>query len=119
MRTVQYAAKWVCRFGSDAFARRALLPFGLAGLVALAAPPLTALASTSVFETAPAEPRAVVVKGQSDGRADDTDAIQRALDQAADRGGGGVVFLPSGRYRISRTLFVWPGVRLFGVGASR
>ena len=88
-------------------------------LLALAALPLAAFASTSAFESAPAEPRAVIVKGQADGRTDDTDTIQRALDQAADRGGGGVVFLPSGRYRISRTLFVWPGVRLFGVGPTR
>ena len=29
------------------------------------------------------------------------------------------VFLPAGRYRITRTLFLWPGVRLFGVGAAR
>ncbi len=47
------------------------------------------------------------------------DAIQRALDQAAEHGGGGVVFLPSGRYRISRTLLIWPGIRLFGTGATR
>jgi hypothetical protein len=77
------------------------------------------LASTSAFESAPADPRAITVKGQRDGRADDTDAIQHALDQAAERPGGGVVFLPSGRYRISRTLLVWPSVRVFGVGPTR
>ena len=37
-------------------------------------------AGTSVFQTAPADPRAVTVVGKGDGRADDTDAIQRALD---------------------------------------
>ena len=77
------------------------------------------LAATSAFESAPSDPRAITVKGQRDGRADDTDAIQRALDQAAERPGGGVVFLPSGRYRISRTLLVWPSVRVFGVGPTR
>jgi len=76
-------------------------------------------ASTSAFESAPADPRALTVKGQGDGRADDTDAIQRALDAAAEKPGGGVVFLPSGRYRISRTLLIWPSVRLFGVGPTR
>lgn len=76
-------------------------------------------ASTSAFESAPAEPRAITVKGKGDGRADDTDAIQRALDTAADKPGGGIVFLPSGRYRISRTLLVWPAVRVFGVGPTR
>ena len=78
-----------------------------------------ALASTSAFESAPADPRAITVKGKGDGRADDTDVIQLALDQAAEKPGGGVVFLPSGRYRISRTLLVWPAVRIFGVGPTR
>jgi hypothetical protein len=85
-------------------------------LFTLSAP---ALAATSAFESAPADPRAITVKGQHDGRADDTDAIQLALDQAAEKPGGGVVFLPSGRYRISRTLLVWPSVRVFGVGPTR
>ena len=78
-----------------------------------------ALASPSVYVTAPDEPRAVTVKGVGDGRADDSAAIQQAIDQAAAAGGGGIVFLPAGTYRISRTLFLWPGVRLFGIGAQR
>jgi hypothetical protein len=78
--------------------------------------------STSVFLTAPDDPRAVTVKGVGDGRADDTAAIQQAIDAvSADRqsGGGGVVFLPSGRYRVSRTVFLRSGVRMFGVGPTR
>src|SRR5262249_57959862 len=54
-----------------------------------------------------------------DGRADDSAAIQQALDAAAATPGGGIVFLPQGTYRISRTLFLWPGVRIFGIGAQR
>jgi hypothetical protein len=84
--------------------------------LALAGP---ALAATSAFESAPNDPRAVTAKGKGDGRADDTDAIQHAIDQSAEAGGGGVVFLPSGRYRISRTLLVWPAVRVIGVGPTR
>ena len=74
--------------------------------------------STSVFLTAPDDPRAVTVRGVGDGRADDTAAIQQAIDAVAadrQRGGGGVVFLPSGRYRITRTVFQRSGVRIFGV----
>lgn len=103
-----YARNWRRRIGS--------LLGCVAVLTTLSAP---ALAATSAFELAPADPRAVTVKGKGDGRADDTDAIQRAIDQAAEHGGGGLVFLPSGRYRISRTILVWPAVRIFGTGPTR
>lgn len=75
--------------------------------------------SGSVFPTAPAEPSAVTVEAVGDGRADDTGALQQALDKARDATGHGLVFLPSGTYRITRTLIVPPGVRIYGVGATR
>jgi len=82
--------------------------------------PLPAFAgSTSVYLTQPNDPRAITVKGVGDGRADDSEAIQQAIDAAAKGGQGGLVFLPSGRYRISRTIFVRSAVRVFGVGATR
>ncbi|MGI4947520.1 MAG: glycosyl hydrolase family 28-related protein [Janthinobacterium lividum] len=70
----------------------------------------------------------MTVAGVGDGRADDTAALQTAIDAAAGpagtgkagpRDGGGIVFLPSGRYRLSRSILVPPGVRLFGVGPTR
>jgi len=78
-----------------------------------------ALASTSAYVTMPDDPRAVTVAGARDGRTDDTAALQKAIDAAADKGGGGIVFVTSGRYRISRTIYIWPGVRVFGVGKTR
>ena len=78
-----------------------------------------AAASPSVYTAMPDDARAVTVKGVGDGRADDSAAIQQALDAAAATPGGGIVFLPQGTYRISRTLFLWPGVRIFGIGAQR
>ena len=96
--------------------RRSAFAFAcIAALLVAGAPAMAA----SAFETAPRDPRAVTVNGKGDGRADDTDAIQRALDQAADSPGGGLVFLPSGRYRVSRTLLMWPAVRLIGTGRTR
>ncbi|RSV39617.1 gluconolaconase [Sphingomonas sp. ABOLD] len=92
----------------------------LAGL--LVATSLTAPAvaqHASVFPTAPDEPRAVTVKARGDGKTDDTAAIQKALDEARDASRHGIVFLPSGRYRISRTLVVPAGVRVYGVGPTR
>ncbi|MES2988353.1 MAG: glycosyl hydrolase family 28-related protein [Pseudomonadota bacterium] len=88
--------------------------------LALLLGPLPAFAgSTSVYRTAPADPRAITVKGVGDGRADDSAALQQAIEAASVGGNGGVVFLPSGRYRISRTVFVRTAVRVFGVGATR
>ncbi|NYT41944.1 gluconolaconase [Sphingomonas sp. R-74633] len=82
--------------------------------------PLPAFAgSLSVYRTQPNDPRAITVKGVGDGRADDSAALQQAIDQAAKGGQGGIVFLPSGRYRISRTIFVRTAVRVFGIGATR
>ncbi|OWK30510.1 glycosyl hydrolase family 28-related protein [Sphingomonas mucosissima] len=82
-----------------------------------AATPVTA--QVSAYVTAPSDARAITVRGIADGRADDSAAIQQAIDAAADRGGGGIVFLPAGSYRITRTIYIWPGVRLFGVGEQR
>ncbi len=82
--------------------------------------PVAAFAKTnSVYLTRPDDPRAITVKGVGDGRADDSVALQQAIDAAAAGGQGGVVFVPSGRYRISRTIFVRSAVRLFGIGPTR
>ena len=54
-----------------------------------------------------------------DGVVDDSAAIQQAIDQVQEITGEGIVFLPSGRYRISKTIYVWPGVRVIGYGATR
>ncbi len=75
---------------------------------------------TSAFTTKLDDPRAVSLSGTvGDGRADDTAAIQAAIDKAADDRGEGIVFIPEGRYRITRTLYVWPSVRVIGWGAHR
>lgn len=76
-------------------------------------------ATVSVFPVAPEEPTAITVQAKGDGRTDDSTAIQQALDQARDKTGHGIVFLPSGSYRISRTLVVPAGVRVYGVGPTR
>jgi sugar lactone lactonase YvrE len=94
----------------------------LAGLLASTVLTLSSPAfaqGVSVFPTAPAEPRAVTVKGVGDGKADDSDALQKALDEARDQTRHGMVFLPSGKYRITRTLIVPAGVRVYGVGRTR
>lgn len=75
--------------------------------------------SHSVFATAPSDPRAITVHAPADGVADATAALQAAMDKAYNGGAGGIVFLRSGRYRLTRTLYVWSGVRVLGVGSTR
>jgi len=33
--------------------------------------------------------------------------------------GEGIVFIPEGRYRVTRTIYVWPGIRVIGYGDKR
>ncbi|MBB5725915.1 hypothetical protein FHS97_001847 [Sphingomonas endophytica] len=95
---------------------------GAALAVVLATPALAAPGikpGASVYQTMPDDPRAIVLKAVGDGRADDSAALQQAIDAAAAGGHGGLVFVPSGTYRISRTIFVRSAVRLFGIGKTR
>ncbi len=80
--------------------------------------------AASVFTTRLDDPRAVFLTAQEfgvrgDGAGDDSAAIQAALDKAWSPGREGIVFVPSGRYRITRTIYVWPGERAFGYGNTR
>jgi len=80
--------------------------------------------AASVFTTRPDDPAAVYVTPQDfsvrgDGTADDSAGIQAAIDKATTTPNGGIVFLPSGRYRLTRTIHVWRGVRVIGWGATR
>ena len=80
----------------------------------------TAQPGTSAFVGMPDDPRAVHLTGAvGDGKADDSAAIQAAIDKAAADREEGIVFIPQGRYRITRTLYVWPAVRVFGFGVKR
>jgi hypothetical protein len=54
-----------------------------------------------------------------DGIADDSAALQAAVDKAENHEREGIVFVASGRYRVTRTVYVWPGVRVIGYGATR
>jgi len=56
---------------------------------------------------------------RGDGVADDSDALQQAIDQVASDNQAGVLFVPAGTYRLGKTVYVWPGVRLIGYGAKR
>src|SRR5664279_2358498 len=56
---------------------------------------------------------------RGDGNADDSAAVQAAIDRVQEKTGEGILFIPQGRYRVTRTIYVWPGVRLIGYGEKR
>src|SRR6185437_14820275 len=78
----------------------------------------------SVYAFQPDDPHAVYLTARdfgahADGVNDDSDALQHAIDRVQETTYHGVVFVPTGRYRISRTIYVWAGIRLIGYGARR
>lgn len=103
--------------------RGARRPFGggwlLLGVWLALAGAAASAQSPSWLTEPPPDPRAITVDAAGDGVADDSAALQAAIDAAYHGGGGGLVFLPSGRYRLTRTVFLWSGVRLFGAGPTR
>src|SRR5450755_2129669 len=98
-----------------------LLSVGLLGL-ALAAP-LPAFAN-SYYPLRPNDPLAVYLdQGKfgvhANGIGDDSDALQQAIDRVEETTHQGVVFIPDGRYRLGKTVYVWEGIRLIGYGERR
>lgn len=79
-------------------------------------------ASSSYYTVRPVDPKAVHLEAlgaKGDGQTDDSAAIQRAIDRVQETVGQGLVFVPAGRYRITRTIYVWPSIRLIGYGPTR
>ncbi len=110
---------FIAAIASNAFVRLAVVA------LLLAAAPTLAQSTHSVFPVTPNDPEALALhRGAGDlagdGRGDDTAALQKALDTIQERPRHqGIVFLPSGTYKITRTLLVWPGIRVIGTGPTR
>ncbi|MEJ2247700.1 MAG: glycosyl hydrolase family 28-related protein [Acidobacteriota bacterium] len=82
------------------------------------------LYADSVYPRRPEDPQAVyLTKDQfdlhADGIGDDSEALQEAINQVQETARIGVVFIPEGRYRLGKTIFVWQGIRLIGYGRTR
>ena len=80
-----------------------------------------AVFAASVITTRPDDPGAVYLDppaANNDGT-DSSAPLQTAIDKAGSSAREGIVFIPAGRYTLTRTIYVWPGVRLIGYGASR
>lgn len=97
-------------------------PFVCAFVLVLVAS--TAASAASYYSGRPDDPRAVELTrdrfdARGDGIADDTAALQRAIDAVQESTGEGILLVPAGRYRITQTLHVWPGIRIIGYGRTR
>ena len=90
-------------------------------VLALAALPLSA---ASYYPLRLDDAKAVYLTPQQfpvhgDGVADDSAAVQSAINAAGKKSGDGILFVPEGRYRLTHTIYIWPGVRVIGYGAKR
>ncbi len=84
----------------------------------------SAASAASVITARLDDPKAVYLATpgfsvHGDGETDDSLAIQAAIDKAENHSHEGILFVAPGRYRITRTVYVWPGVRLYGYGPTR
>src|SRR5579872_3211733 len=75
----------------------------------------------SVYTQRPDDPLAVYLTAKDfgahgDGVGDDSGALQHAIDRAQETLHHGIVFIPEGRYRLTKTVHVWAGIRLIGYG---
>jgi hypothetical protein len=96
----------------------------VAGAVLIAAFCICGGARAQVFTERPKDEHAVYLdaaefKVKSDGKSDDTEGLQAAINRVQTAIHRGIVFVPEGRYRISRPVYVWAGIRLIGFGHKR
>jgi hypothetical protein len=74
--------------------------------------------AASVITTRPDDSKAVYLDAPAS-KADSSASLQAAIDRAAGTGREGIVFVQAGRYALTRTIYIWPGVRLIGYGPAR
>ncbi|HXP40130.1 MAG TPA: glycosyl hydrolase family 28-related protein, partial [Candidatus Acidoferrales bacterium] len=93
----------------------------LAAAILLSVVPLS---GTSYYSARLDDPKAIYltqdnfpVKG--DGVADDSAALQQAINTVQEKTNQGILFVPPGRYRLTKTIYIWPGIRLIGFGSAR
>lgn len=85
---------------------------------------LMAAGSNSVYTLQPNDPEAYYFTPENygfkaDGKSDVTEALQEAINQVKREKNFGILFLPEGKYRISKTIHIPGSVRLIGYGKKR
>jgi len=98
------------------------LPFWLCLMFIVGSPCLSS--GASFYSSRLNDPVAIYLTPENfpvhgDGIGDDSLALQQAIDKVASSTGAGVLFIPEGTYRLTKTVYIWPGVRLIGYGDVR
>jgi hypothetical protein len=94
------------------------------GLAAAILSTILPLFASSYYTTRLDDPKAVYLTRDNfavcgDGLSDDSSGLQQAIDKVQETTYQGIVFIPTGRYRLTKTIYIWPGIRLIGYGAER
>lgn len=78
----------------------------------------------SVYTLRPDDPEAYYFTPENypvraDGKTDVSDALQAAINQVKKEKNFGILFIPEGKYRITKTIYVPNAIRLIGYGKNR
>lgn len=85
---------------------------------------ICAARTVSVYSECPSDPKAVYFTPEkfaiaNDGKTDVSSGLQAAVNYVKDEFNAGIVFVPSGNYLLSQTIYIPTSVRLIGVGPER
>lgn len=80
--------------------------------------------STSVYTMKPNDPEAVFFTQENfnikpDGKMDVSDALQAAINRVKTEKSFGILFIPEGKYLISKTIYIPGSIRVIGYGKTR
>lgn len=82
------------------------------------------MAGPSVYTLRPDDPEAFYFVPEKynfihDGKSDVSDALQTAMNQVKKEKNFGILFIPEGNYRLTKTVMIPSGIRLIGYGTKR
>jgi sugar lactone lactonase YvrE len=85
---------------------------------------LNAVKLESVYTQRPNDPEAFYFTPEkygitNDGKTDVSDALQNAINQLRREKNFGILFIPEGKYKISKTIYIPGAIRLIGYGKTR
>ena len=79
----------------------------------------TAVSAESVYKLRPDDAFAIYFSADASGKTDVSDALQEAVDRVKLQHNCGILFIPDGKYLISKTIYIPTSVRLIGYGTHR